>query len=59
VQSKGLADNPSAANGVYPMLGLLWLFLVIAIPAALAIGFELLLTSSARKNPNEPDLYDY
>ncbi len=41
------------------MLGLLWLFLVIAIPAALAIGFELLLTSSARKNPNEPDLYDY
>ena len=38
----------------FPML---CLFLAIAIPAALVIGFELLLTGSARKN-NEPDLYD-
>lgn len=37
---------------------MLCLFLAIAIPAALVIGFELLLTGPARKN-SEPDLYDY
>jgi len=43
--------QPEAENA---MLGL---FLVVAISAALVIGFELLLTAPARKN-NEPDLYE-